>query len=100
MPLPDKVSRVKEVNHHYQLLSKQHSRLGRKIAVVAEKAIMVVDEEIHIPVTICTDSAAYFVATASGDSCSEVMHCIFDTVKFMGYINCVLQSTVVKNVAD
>ena len=45
--LPDLVSRVKKVHHQYHLAPKQHDRLRRKIAAAAEKAEIVVDEELH-----------------------------------------------------
>ena len=59
-PLPDLVPQVKEVHHHYRLLSRQHDRLRGKIATAADKANIVFDKNIHNGlVTITADSAKF-----------------------------------------
>lgn len=57
--IPELVPRVKEVQHQYCLLSKRHHRLKQKIAQAAERAEVVVDEELHdYLVTITTNNAS------------------------------------------
>ena len=58
--IPDLVSRVKEVHHQYRLLSRQHDRLKRKIEASADRADVVIDEDLHNDlVAIIADSTTF-----------------------------------------
>ena len=69
MRLPELVHRVKEVQHQYCLLSKRYHRLKQKISDAAERAEVVVDEELHNDlITIATNNASVVEKEVSGNS--------------------------------
>lgn len=45
--LPELMSQVCDVHHKWRLLTKQNERLKKKIATVADKAEVTVNEELH-----------------------------------------------------
>ena len=71
-PLPDLVSRVKEVHHQYRLLSRQHDRLRGKIAAAADKANIVVDEETHHDLVAITEDSVNFLDDLPPDSFQRI----------------------------
>ena len=71
-PLPALVSRVKEVQHQYRLLSKQHERVKRKIALAAEEASVTVNEELHNDLVTIASASSTFLDQLPADSFQRI----------------------------
>ena len=70
--IPDLVSRVKEVHHQYRLLSRQHDRLKRKIEASADRADVVIDEDLHNDLVAITADSTTFLEELPPDSFQRI----------------------------